>query len=439
MRRPVEQLERASQQYQQEYCSEQSEGSEELVQMDAARMTMNPNAGVKMEAAARTPQPAMDWQLQETMREMQQLRATVEKLTRENRRMDEEMRQLRAEAMQLSPSHATSQGSHAPTHTGSKASTHYSTARSIGMPVTRPTMFNGENAREWFVRAEKYYYLIGADESYMLDDVVNLLEGAAFTHYCAMKSAGRLPTTWEGFKRMMMERFAPVGVGETMRRLRALKWEGSLDLLAEKFSAILAKGVEPPQYELTWMFLNLVPEEMAFLLESCGGEPRSWIEAKEKMKTAAAWRERVRDMRGFGLRSGHGAPIREEKTRDSYNDHNRTREGGVGTVKVREYIPLIAERRPLPPSAQSYKCHSCQGVGHSARECPSQREATRKEGQTCANCKGTGHWARDCATRPASSTRPWRTVTQTEADWQRARNESRSTRPHKTEQGNAKA
>jgi len=65
---------------------------------------------------------------------------------------------------------------------------------------------------------------------------------------------------------------------------------------------------------------------------------------------------------------------------------------------------IYSERAPRDPP----KCYNCQGSGHLARECPSERQERQErsyrprnnEGNKCYNCGNTGHFARECTKEP---------------------------------------
>lgn len=63
----------------------------------------------------------------------------------------------------------------------------------------------------------------------------------------------------------------------------------------------------------------------------------------------------------------------------------------------------------LAPRRDAPKCYNCQGTGHLARECPSERQERqerqdrpqrnynqRSYGPKCYNCQQTGHMAKEC-------------------------------------------
>ena len=85
---------------------------------------------------------------QAMMQENQELRQRLESVMQDARRRDEEVRQLQASirAMQTSPRYSDT-----------PPRMHAAVAPVHMPPAVRPTMFSGENAREWFVKAEKYY------------------------------------------------------------------------------------------------------------------------------------------------------------------------------------------------------------------------------------------------------------------------------------------
>ena len=75
-----------------------------------------------------------------------------------------------------------------------------------------------------------------------------------------------------------------------------------------------------------------------------------------------------------------------------------------------EQVAMLSTRKQRP-NQPALRCHSCGGMGHLQRECPTQRRAT--EGRCCFYCKKWGHIQRNCpeqhqgndygATAPGSS------------------------------------
>jgi transposase InsO family protein len=58
-------------------------------------------------------------------------------------------------------------------------------------------------------------------------------------------------------------------------------------------------------------------------------------------------------------------------------------------------------RPAAPPQGTIFRCNSCNGFGHFARECPSPRLSPQPRNQnlTCYECQGFGHYGRNCPTR----------------------------------------
>ncbi|KAL8441503.1 hypothetical protein Emag_007111 [Eimeria magna] len=160
--------------------------------------------------------------------------------------------------------------------------------------LMRPPPFRGQRPREWLTKLKRYHSLVGIPESMRVDDACNYLEGAAFTHFCSARTSGKAPVTWKDFETFMLDRFSCQNAGETIRRLRNLRWDGSLERLAARFDAVLARGDTPPEPELVRIFLSRLPFCLVRLV--CRQHFDTWIAAKEALREALDSEERARQL-----------------------------------------------------------------------------------------------------------------------------------------------
>ncbi|KAL8442939.1 hypothetical protein Emed_007033 [Eimeria media] len=160
--------------------------------------------------------------------------------------------------------------------------------------LMQPPPFHGQRPREWLAKLKRYHSLVGLPESMRVEDAFNYLEGAAFTHFSSAHKAGKAPVTWKEFEIFILDRFSRQNVGETIRRLRNLRWDGSLKRLAARFDAVLAEGDSPPKEELVRIFLSRLPFRLVRLV--CREHFDTWIAAKEALREALAPEERARQL-----------------------------------------------------------------------------------------------------------------------------------------------
>ncbi|KAL8442273.1 hypothetical protein Emed_007349 [Eimeria media] len=175
-------------------------------------------------------------------------------------------------------SRVLSQALHAQAHPGPSA-------------LKQPPQFEGKAPREWLEQMERYHDRIRLDPSVRVDDAFQYLQGPALSHFCFASQNGTAPATWENFREFILERFSYQGIGETIRRLRDLRWKGSLERLAAEFSAVLSQGVSPPQSELVDLFLGRVP--LHLVTELGTADFATWTEAKEALRRIRSPKEHL--------------------------------------------------------------------------------------------------------------------------------------------------
>lgn len=327
--------------------------------------------------------------------------------------------------------------------------------RHLTSMMRTPPVFDGKAPREWLMQIERYHALIGMPEAVRVHDAFNYLQGPALSHYCLAAEDGTEPTTWTEFRDFILERFSYQGIGETLRRLREIRWEGSLDRLAMQFASVLAQGVPPPQTDLVRLFLARVPLHMVVALPDV--EYKTWTEAKEALRRANAPRERRIEL---WLAEASPELIRQAEATPNLlpQDHWRSRDDRVAhRPKPTSYLDrgLTHPRRETsqsstanagarcdtelhtsfrPKAAALLKCYTCKGSGHKAQQCPSAPLTTRKEGAICSNCCGQGHWAKDCTSARQGREFAARTF-EGKPSWKNAQGEVRP----QTESGNGRA
>ena len=153
-----------------------------------------------------------------------------------------------------------------------------SSKRAIPTSSRVPPMFNGEGAKNWLLQIENYHELLDMPVSDRVADAVSYLSGRALTEYALEKERGRHPRNWGEFRQWVSSRFHTQTELETVRRLLALEWDGSLDRLCDRFTSILADGSAPPNYELVRLFVRALPPDLVVLL---GNKPfQSWVEVR---------------------------------------------------------------------------------------------------------------------------------------------------------------
>ncbi len=255
------------------------------------------------------------------------------------------------------------------------------------VPVNPPSKFNGQKPREWLSQMEQYYTILGFSDSLRVMDVFSFLEGPALSHYCLARKDGRDPKTWEDFTQFITQRFCPRSEGATLRRLRELKWDGSLDSLIERFASVLEEGTPPAEIEIIRLFLGRIPWTMCCHLRTVYYP--SWTAVAEAIRVEEDPRDVVKQ---FWLTEVQ-PELRELDERLS-GGYMLTNHSAVDWQKLHTHPAESSRGRRAELS-----CYTCGGSGHKAHTCPTAHEQTMKEGAICNKCAGRGHWARDCTTK----------------------------------------
>lgn len=272
--------------------------------------------------------------------------------------------------------------------------------------INPPPPFDGTRPREWLQQIEHYYEVLGLQDEMRVKNVFTQLTGPALSHYCMARSDGVDPKTWGDFKEFILERFSYRGVGETLRRLRTLRWEGSLDRLAARFNEVLAHGVPPPQVDLVRLFVARVLLHMLANLPNKSVTDMTWTQVKRALEQANASMDQLTDwwltnaspdLLRLAESTPHLLPPEFRKHRDQRNHPPAQPKGGSGAQDPRRRQQLSGGER----SSGDTICSGCGGVGHRARQCPSTNEETKRDGATCNRRRGLEHWARHCPTRRA--------------------------------------
>ncbi|KAL8425897.1 hypothetical protein ACSSS7_008286 [Eimeria intestinalis] len=144
--------------------------------------------------------------------------------------------------------------------------------------------------------------------------LVSALKEALQTH-----KVGKAPVTWEEFETFMLDRFSCQNAGETIRRLRHIRCDGSLERLAARFDAVLAEGDSPSEAELVRIFLSRLPFRLVRLV--CRQHFDTWIAAKEALREALASEERARQL---WLIDAPPELVREEEAATSFRQQQRS-------------------------------------------------------------------------------------------------------------------
>ncbi|KAL8428013.1 hypothetical protein ACSSS7_007437 [Eimeria intestinalis] len=185
--------------------------------------------------------------------------------------------------------------------------------------LMRPPPFHGQRPREWLAKLKRYHSLVGLPESMRVQDAFNYLEGAAFTHFCSAHKVGKAPVTWDEFETFMLDRFSCQNAGETIRRLRHIRWDGFLERLAARFDAVLAEADSPSEAELMRILLSRLPFRLVRLV--CRQHFDTWIAAKEALREALAPEERARQL---WLIDAPPELVREEEAATSFRQPQRS-------------------------------------------------------------------------------------------------------------------
>ena len=288
-----------------------------------------------------------------------------------------------------------------------------------------PPLFEGAGAKTWLMQIENYHDMIGLPLQDRARDAVSYLTGRAIREYVFETERGRQPHTWEEFKRWVFLRFPVHTEHETLRRLLALRWEGSLDKFCAQFMTVLSEGISPIEYEVTRIFIKALPAELIMMLKDRKFD--SWVEIRDylterlasRRNWAMLWSANVSEatLRDAEKRWPHHFPPQQhysEWKAPGIQPLEKRNEGGNGSypnnrvgnkpahalVNIAPSTNTAANRNA---NVSKISCHTCNGVGHVARVCPNTNPQLLKEGSTCGRCRGNGHWARACPSPPMTT------------------------------------
>ncbi|KAL8435238.1 hypothetical protein ACSSS7_002616 [Eimeria intestinalis] len=188
--------------------------------------------------------------------------------------------------------------------------------------LMRPPAFHGQRPQERLAKLRRDPWLAGLPKRLRVEDAFKYLEGSAFTHLSSAQKAGKAPTTWEDFERFILSRFSHQSVGESIKRLRALRWKGSLERLVARFDNVVAESGPPPEANSVRIFVSRIPFRFVGLL--CHQHFDTWSEAKEALSKALApeecanscgyWMQRLSWYVNKGL---HDAPCSSSNRRNT--------------------------------------------------------------------------------------------------------------------------
>lgn len=280
-----------------------------------------------------------------------------------------------------------------------------------------PPIFQGAGAKLWLLQLENYHDMLNMPRQDRVKDAVSYLAGRALTEYALEQERGRQPQSWSEFKRWVYHRFHTQTENETVRRLLALEWEGSLDKLSARFAAILSEGVAPPDAELVRLFVRALPYDLVVLLESKPFE--SWVDVRDHLAERTApkgqwttmWLASVSDgkLREAERRMPQHFPHTQQLRQWASQPNQRQGERAEGPHRhfssdrsFNRFPNNQANPGNKPKTNQNHSssaniiCLKCNGVGHIAARCPNAIQQFFKDGAKCGRCKGVGHWATHC-------------------------------------------
>ena len=280
-----------------------------------------------------------------------------------------------------------------------------------------PPRFEGKNPRAWLAQMEGYYNALNYDDATRLENILSFLSGRALSYWYTTQeqTPHLLPKTWLDFRKFMIARFSGRTVGATINLLKAVRFKGDFEEVANQFADILAEGEHPPVDLLKNLFLSRFPYEMALpVLEQ---DVETWTEARELMRERRGWcqeralnwyelappelRRRVEqnpNLREEGWLPMDYTPFREgERAKADY----RLNKGSNGDKTSGQFGQTRASVA-RSTNSKEVKCFVCEGSGHIARDCPNNRLETKRNGQRCHKCGGNGHWASACPSKPGS-------------------------------------
>lgn len=192
-------------------------------------------------------------------------------------------------------------------------------------------------------------------------------------------------------------------------RLKAIRFEGDFQDVADQFADVLAEGEHPPPQQLKALFLSRFPYDM--VRTAIDQDFDTWVEIREFMRESrGAHQERA-------LEWYENAPW--EFRQEAAGNHQLVREGWlpVKAKKGNNKNEGDGQKRPNGDKSEGRngrnkgnsdkdkarregKCFTCQGKGHIARNCPNDQLSAKKDGQRCHKCGGMGHWASACPSPP---------------------------------------
>ncbi len=282
-----------------------------------------------------------------------------------------------------------------------------------------PPRFDGTNVQEWLAQVDNYFTNQGYDDEERLRRVTSFLTGRALSYWYTMqtRSTSNMPRTWDEYCAFMYNRFSGRTMGETVRLLQEIEYEGDLEEVANKFGDILAEGEQLSAEEELNLFVTRFPIDM--MEPIMDQNPETWVDAREllrrrigiKKQRALLWyryttprlrREVERDLKRQqeGWLPISPARTREERGGNSSRDKgNKIEQGQTNGWRGRQLVGVDRRR-----DNQEIKCHTCSGLGHIARDCPNTKLDKLRIGQRCHKCGGYGHWASACSSREAKGT-----------------------------------
>ncbi len=286
--------------------------------------------------------------------------------------------------------------------------------------VEPPPRFDGTNVQEWLAQMEKYFTQQGYDDEERLDRVTAFLTGRALTYWYTMQTRSTfvMPGSWAEYCDFMIKRFSGRSVGETVRLLQELEYEGDLEEGADKFGDILAEGEQLSAEEELKLFVTRFPLDMVEPIMDQG--PETWVDARELLRRRTGLKKERnlmwyryttprlrREVERDPKRQQEGwlptSPTKAREERGGINYRERGAKPNQGQTNDWQGRQFVGEDRKK--DNQETKCHICSGVGHIARDCPNTKLDKLRVGQRCHKCGGYGHWASGCSSREVKGTR----------------------------------
>ena len=282
-------------------------------------------------------------------------------------------------------------------------------------PIKEPMPFSGANPREWLLQMQQYYDLRGFNEELRLKDVPFHLRGDAHLFYYTLVQhyPEQIPKTWEGFVKLLTQRFSSRTPVETLQRLMQIKYRDSVSDVTTQFARVCAEGDPLPQDKLIHVYLSRFPKAM--VEEAMKVDFSTWVEASEYLQRQnrrltmrlAEWYQlappefkREVEMDKQCMREGW---ILKNPANTSFRSPTTGKQGpgGKGADTIKEVLGVSPgqqgqDKTNFNKFSETLVCQQCQGKGHRAKECPSRDLAARRDGSKCNKCGGLGHWARSC-------------------------------------------